>query len=479
MYAYQLEAIDWMRTREDDREGVSGGFLCHEMGLGKTHIMCKHIKDTIEDVRTTLILTTKSTLESWKSTLREYSQFEFDVKSAPDTVFHPTRPCVAVSTHHSVLHHFEWYMLQHFDRIVVDEAHIMRNQGKIFENLRELSRRCQYRWGITATPFNNRDSDMTAYVKFLKPTEDTVKGSDFKQYFIRKLRSEVIEGGPKLVMAKEVYDFEYPEERMMYDFVSNRIEETHDWIRTNAHRLPWRTRNNMMFVLMLRQRQASIHPQLVLNAEKVWARQMGESYEAVWDPLKVTKINKIAEMVDSDQKQGKNTLIITHFSEEIRMIAERLQENKVKIRILDGKTPVHKRTEIEKKLWYTDQDLSKVKEALPFCDDISRHILSYMQDIPEVVIIQIQAGGVGISLPWIHHVVNAAPDWNPFLEKQSIYRAYRVTTKHDVRVTSLYFKQTIELAIQKRQTEKMKRSIEWTDDPIESISEYIRMPQII
>ena len=70
-------------------------------------------------------------------------------------------------------------------------------------------------------------------------------------------------------------------------------------------------------------------------------------------------------------------------------------------------------------------------------------------------------------------------DWNPFLEKQSIYRAYRVTTKHDVRVTSLYFKQTIELAIQQRQTEKMKRSIEWTGDPIESISEYIRMPEII
>jgi SNF2 family DNA or RNA helicase len=401
------------------------------------------------------------------------------VKSAPDAVFHPTRPCVAVGTHHSVLHHFDWYLLQHFDRIVVDEAHIMRNQGKIFENLREVSRRCQYRWGITATPFNNRDSDMTSYVKFLKPAEETVNGEDFKQYFIRKLRSEVLEGGPKLIMEKEIYDFDYPEERMMYDFVSNRIEETHDWIRTNAGRLPWRVRNNMIFVLMLRQRQASIHPQLVLNAEKVWARQMGETYEAVWDPLKVTKINKIADMVSADQKQNKNTLIVSHFSEEIRLIAERLQENKVKIRILDGKTPTNKRKEIEKKLWYTDQDLSKVKEALPFCDDISGRILSFMQDVPEVVIIQIQAGGVGISLPWIHHVINTSPDWNPFLEKQSIFRAYRVTTKHDVRVTSLYLKQTIELAIQKRQTEKMKRSIEWTDDPIESISEYIRMPEII
>lgn len=478
MYAYQLEAIDWMRTREDDRE-VSGGFLCHEMGLGKTHIMCKHIKDTISDVQNTLILTTKSTIESWQTTLREYSNFEFDVKSAPNTLFHPTRACVAVGTHHSILHHFEWYTMQHFDRIVIDEAHIMRNKGKIFENILEMARRCQYRWGITATPFNNRDADMVAYVQFLKPTQERVNPADFKLYFIRKLRSEVIEGGPKMIMEKQLYDFEFPEERLMYDFVSHRIEETHDWIRTNAGRLPWRVRNNMIFVLMLRQRQASIHPQLVLNAEKVWARQMGESYEAVWDPLKVTKINKIAEMIDADQKRGQNTLIITHFAEEIKMIAERLESNGVKIRILNGKTPIHKRKEIEKKLWYTDQDLSKVREALPFCDDISGHILKFMQDVPEVVIIQIQAGGVGISLPWIHHVVNAAPDWNPFLEKQSIYRAYRVTTKHDVRVTSLYFKQTIELAIQQRQTEKMNRSIEWTGDSIESISEYIRMPEII
>ena len=101
-----------------------------------------------------------------------------------------------------------------------------------------------------------------------------------------------------------------------------------------------------------------------------------------------------------------------------------------------------------------------------------------MCDVPEVVILQIQAGGVGISLPWIHHVGNAAPDWNPFLEQQSIYRAFRVTTKHDVRVTSLYFERTIDLEIQKKQAMKLERSLEWTGDTVESISEYIRMPII-
>lgn len=475
MFGYQIEATRWMKTREDDAE-VSGGFLCHEMGLGKTHIVCRHIKETIDSVPRTLILTTKSTVESWKDTLCHYSNFEFDVRIGHDILFHPTRPCVVVSTHHSILHHSEWYMTTDFDRVIVDEAHVMRNQGKLFDQFRERARRCRFRWGVTATPFNNKDSDIASYMKFLQPTAEHVDSILFKNYILRKRREDVIDDGPKLLIEKQVYDFEHPEERMLYEYVSQRIDEAHDWIRANSRALPWRVLNNMKFVLMLRQRQASIHPQLVLNAEKVWARQMGEAYDFVWNPSKVTKINKIVELVKADQAKMQNTLIVTHFAEEMKMIADSLVEAGVKIRTLNGKTSVRKRKEIEKKMWHTEFDMKDIQAALPFCDDISKHIVSFMQDVPEVVIIQIQAGGVGISLPWIHHVVNAAPDWNPFLEQQSIYRAYRVTTKHDVRVTSLYFERTIELDIHKKQSAKLSRAIEWTGDPIESISEYIRMP---
>jgi len=94
-----------------------------------------------------------------------------------------------------------------------------------------------------------------------------------------------------------------------------------------------------------------------------------------------------------------------------------------------------------------------------------------------VLLLQIKAGGVGISLPWVHHVINTSPDWNPFLELQAIYRAYRINTKHNVRVTSMYFRNTIDTNIQLRQSLKFKESLKWTGDDPKSISEFIHMPE--
>jgi SNF2 family DNA or RNA helicase len=446
MYAYQREAVDWMAIREEDRR-TPGGFLCHEMGLGKTHMMCSLIKEKIRKVHRTLLLTTKSTIGSWHDTLTSYSKSEFEVSVGAVGVISPKRPTVVVATHHSVLKHTDWFVLQSFDRIIVDEAHIMRNRGRIFQRIREIATAAKYRWGVTATPFNNTDKDMLCYMQFLRPSEADVNPKAFKHYFIRKLRSDVMNDGPSLNITKMVYSFETEEEQKMYDYVSHRIDETNDWVQRNRSVVPWRMRGQIVLTMIMRKRQAAIHPQLVLNAEKVWAKQMGEVVPD-WDSKKVTKLNKIMDLVSEDQRSKKNTMIITHFKGELEIIYDRLVAEGIRTFALDGSTPADDRRTLE----------------------------TINTDIPTVIVLQIQAGGVGISLPWVHHVINAAPDWNPFLEKQAIYRAYRANTPHDVNVTAMYFKNTIEIDMQTRQAEKMKRAAEWLNDPLESISAYVSMP---
>lgn len=446
MYAYQREAVEWMGIREEDKR-TPGGFLCHEMGLGKTHMMCSLIKEKIREVRRTLILTTKSTLGSWHDTLYSYSKSEFEVSLDTTGVLSPTVPTVVVATHHAVLRHTDWFMLQNFERIIVDEAHIMRNRGHIFNYIKQIAKHTGYRWGITATPFNNTDKDMICYMEFLRPSEVEVNPKAFKHYFIRKLRTDVLSDGPKLNITKMVYSFETEAEQTMYDYVSHRIDETNEWVQRNRSVVPWRMRGQIMLTMIMRKRQAAIHPQLVLNAEKVWAKQMGEIIPD-WDSKKVTKLNKIIDLVSEDQRSKKNTMIITHFKVELDIIYERLIAEGIRTFTLDGSTP----------------------------SDDRRTLETINTDIPTVIVLQIQAGGVGISLPWVHHVINAAPDWNPFLEKQAIYRAYRANTMHDVNVTAMYFKDTIEIYMQRRQVEKMKKAAEWLNDPFESISAYVSMP---
>jgi SNF2 family DNA or RNA helicase len=472
-FSYQDEAVEWMDLREQDRL-TPGGFLCHEMGLGKTHMMCRHISNQLDRAPRTLLLTTKSTVKSWKDTLCSYSNFRFDVREGIECPLTAGRPTVIVATHHSILK--KDVSIPAVQRIVVDEAHVMRNQKKMFTKMVELSTGCRYRWGLTATPFNNHDSDMRAYVKFLRPTEENTNPRLFQHFFLRKVREDVVTGGPKLHIRKVAYDFEFDEERRLYEYVSGRIDEGHAWIAANARLIPWRQRGNMIMTLMLRQRQAAIHPQLVLNAEKVWAAQMpGGPDVADWDPTRVSKVKRIMDLVKTDQGRRRSTMVITHFKEEMKMLKERFEAEGIPVGCIDGKTKIDTRRAFETRgSTYTPEErysaLPVVDEwttALgmkPLPEDTHSVIRSFLDPPPMVLLLQIQAGGVGLSLPWVHHVINASPDWNPFLEQQAMYRAYRINTKHDVHVTSLHFRETIEVHIHAKQVGKLERGAEWLGD---------------
>ena len=477
MFSYQTDALNWMKTRESDHI-ISGGFLCLDMGLGKTRITATLIRDNL--LPRTLVVTTKSTVGGWLAELRRQSNFAFDcleyIKN--NTEITPGRPTAVVATHHSILNeNVEWFRAQSFDRIVVDEVHVIRNLGTIFWALRQIP--ATTRWGLTATPFNNGRSDIQAYTEFLHPGMPV---NDFKNYRYRKLRSEVVMGGPELQSHKYVYDFESPEEMRLYDYVSGRIDDTNDWIAANARRLPRHVRNTMKLTMILRERQAAIHPQIVLDAEKVWRAQMpavlGDPADVGrWDTSKVTKFRHIVEMVKADQKKGESTMIVTHFKTELELLQQALIKAGIKTEVLSGKTPQKQRTKME---GYgnpaTPTEIKDIIDETTFIPDDVINIINSFIDGPRVLLLQIKAGGVGISLPWVNHVVNTSPDWNPFLELQAVYRAYRINTRHNVRVTSMYFRDTVDTRIQDRQKLKFEQSLEWTGDDPKSISEFISMP---
>jgi len=482
MFKYQDDSVEWMKMREDseDMQAGKGGFLCHEMGLGKTRMMCRLIREKLRPL--TLVLTTKSTIGSWVSELCEQSNFAFDVRryKKDKTVIDDTRSTVLVTTHHSILKkNAEWFAARRFDRVVVDEMHVMRNaNGLLFKGVQAIP--SPFRWGLTATPFHNRATEISTYMRFLGGSTDR---ADFTRCMVRKTRADVFAGGPKLVPRKLVYDFETIEERVLYEYVAGRIDETNAWIAANARRLPRHVQGQMMFLLQLRERQAAIHPQIVLDAEKVWRRQMPEELAHIvgspdevpsWDGCKVTKFKHILEMVKADQKAKQSTMIVTHFQSELDLLRERLVSAGIRPTVLTGKTTAKARSAMES---INSEDPASIHEALDkhLPDDVISIVAGFLYK-PRVLLLQIAAGGVGLSLPWVHHVIHSSPDWNPFLEQQATFRALRATTKHDVRVTSMYFERTIDRTIQAKQAVKFEESLVWTGDLPKTISEFISMP---
>jgi hypothetical protein len=239
----------------------------------------------------------------------------------------------------------------------------------------------------------------------------------------------------------------------------------------------------LLFLLQLRERQAAIHPQIVLDAEKVWRQQMPAEVSAVigspddvasWSGRSVTKFKHILEMVKADQRAKQSTMIVTHFQSELNLIRDRLVSNGIMPSILTGKTSAKARTALES---VNAEDPAAIHAALDehLPDDVISVVSSFLYK-PRVLLLQIAAGGVGLSLPWVHHVIHTSPDWNPFLEQQATFRALRATTPHDVRVTSLYFERTIDCTIQAKQAVKFEESLKWTGDLPQTISEFISMP---
>ena len=480
MFGYQDEAVEWMKEREF---AGKGGMLCHEMGLGKTRMMCRLLRANM--LRLTLVLTTKSTVGGWLAELREQSKFAFDVREykKDKTYINPERNTVLVCTHHSILkRNAEWFEARRFDRIVVDEIHVLRNPGLLQTGVSKIS--SALRWGLTATPFNNSARDISSYMRFLcegAAAENKDDRSKFDDWMLRKTREEVFEDGPKIVPKKFVYEFESREERLMYEYVAGRIDEANAWIAANARRLPRHIQGQMILLLQLRERQAAIHPQIVLDAERVWRMQMPDALGnpddlRAWDESKVTKFRHIMNMVRADQAKKRSTMIVTHFETELQLIRARLESAGIAPLVINGKTKAKARTAM--------QEVNSDAPNLELCrkamyrqlpTDVMNIVESFLVK-PRVLLLQIVAGGVGLSLPWVDHVIHTSPDWNPFLEKQASYRALRATSTHDVRVTSMYFARTIDTHIQERQANKFEQSLEWTGDAPKTIAEYISMP---
>lgn len=73
-----------------------------------------------------------------------------------------------------------------------------------------------------------------------------------------------------------------------------------------------------------------------------------------------------------------------------------------------------------------------------------------------VMIVQIQAGGVGLNLQCATRVYITAPEWNPVVELQAIARVYRLNQQHEVKCTRVIMSGTVEeWACMKTEREKV------------------------
>lgn len=496
---HQYESVSWMLTREVSGKG---GILADDMGLGKTYQLAALItSNPVDTCRSTLIVTVLATLNQWKKVLFEFIGMHAFIVNPNSHIPLPSNTSIVLTTYSTFRQPSEprYLMGRKWKRIVLDEGHVIKDSNSTtHRRLAKLICDDQYRWIVSGTPVQNNMRELETLLKWVGCSNDdhltcmmrrTIEdvGSKYHNVHLPEISTKV----------KYMY-FKYPEERMLYAKLTNSGETAGNGLD-----------------LMLRLRQACIHPQLYYDScEKKKGRKRvltgGTEFCAV-DPAfadcqtKGIDVDTLYKMQEEQLKDVESLAshcdedvlcedakCVTHTCEEVSSDDEEINNiddlvsrtglvstdtssmyRSTKLEYLVGKLIQQKEPGIKSLVFCkfrTEMDIlcrTLADNGVCYCrydGDMSRSkrecMLFNFENEPHVttMIIQIQAGGVGLNLQCASCVYITAPEWNPVVELQAIARVHRLNQQNSVRCVRLVMAGTVE-EVSCMHTEREKLSI--------------------
>jgi SNF2 family DNA or RNA helicase len=176
----------------------------------------------------------------------------------------------------------------------------------------------------------------------------------------------------------------------------------------------------------MRLRQISIHPQVYIGARKKEWRTYGRPD---WDDPS-TKFVKLKELIERQSSVPHRWLVFCHFHEEMELLQDYLMMECPLIR--------------ECSLYHGGMSQKEREEAL----ETSKEMLIGNQQ--EVLLVQLQSGGVGLNLQHCDRIVFMGPWWTAALMDQAIGRAVRIGQTEQVEVHRLILKEEASMNIDKK-----------------------------
>lgn len=436
-FQHQLDGIKWMLDKEingtlvPNRDGtmntrIFGGFQCDDMGLGKTIQITSVIVNNAKP--NTLLVAPLAMIDTWSSVLQRAgcAVYEVDKDAAnpwklmndPDAPvprhFIKNRPAVYVSNYEKLYHNPSLFR-KDWDRVVLDEAHKIRNgDGEAARYARKV--KAPIRWAVTGTPLVNSLKDVVSLLAFLgvpysplwrwEPRYLRILPNIVIHRSLNELRSIIKDAPPIPEIHNEILPFTTKAEEEFYFGVQGATESL---MKKYSKDL---LSSAEAFKLLLRLRQISVHPQVYINAKR--REDMGYS-RADWED-ESTKLQKIKEIIKTDSEDKVHKYIVfCQFNDEMALIRQFLLNeclvNDENILLYNGSMTQNERSEV----------LKKSKETTE----------------TTVMLLQLQAGGVGLNLQEYDRIIFVSPWWTSALMDQAIARAVRMGQKEVVKVYHL------------------------------------------
>lgn len=422
-------------------ESMNGkAILADEVGLGKTIEAGLILKEYMIRglVKKVLILVPASLVSQWAMELNS----KFFIPAVAQRKSYVWEQCdVVVSSidtakrnpHRDIIYSLD------YDLIIIDEAHKLKNnKTKNYEFVQNLKKKfCLL---LTATPIQNRISEIFNLVSLLKPGHLGNESAFYENYkkdsrslnddahlkelvnkvMIRNRRADTgIEWTKRQV---ETIPIEFSQaERELYEAVTE-LRGEGDWVSSSQ------------FSVMTLQREACSSREAVYFTLQNMLKRQEQPSIAFQEQIQY--LIKKVEAVQQNSKAQKSLELIQNINDKVIIFTE------------------YRATQMYLQWFLKQYGITSV----PFRGGFKRGKKDWMRELFQKnaqVLIATEAGGEGINLQFCNHIINFDLPWNPMRLEQRIGRIHRLGQEKDVMIYNFATKDTVEEHVMKLLYEKI------------------------
>lgn len=416
-----------------------GGILADDMGLGKTlqvltflDLLYTHNEN--KKAKWSLIIVPTSLVFNWESEAKKFTP------NLPVEIFQPHRkkdllgdtqssPKILIATYGLLTEHEDFFAEKNWDLIVFDEAQNLKNlSSKRTSSARVL--KAKFKLALSGTPLENNFMDFFSLADLVLPGSmgsykayqevfgagKTIDATDV-QYLKLKMKPLVLrrtKDSVKLNLPKKLEEtlrFQFSEKQL--EIYKNLAISHNDQVHQLMNEKAQSAIQLAMLTALLRLRQVCSDPSGVPNVQ--------------FDEVP-PKIEHIIECIKEHFEEGRSVLIFTQFLATLNRISELLDQHHLSFQTLHGSVAAKNRREI----------LDRFQNS----------------DHPQVLLMTLKTGGVGLNLTKASVVYHVEPWWNPAVENQATDRSHRLGQTSEVQVYRLIMKDSVEEKIEILKTKK-------------------------
>jgi SNF2 family DNA or RNA helicase len=415
LFPYQKIGVQWLVGLHN--EGI-GGLLCDEMGLGKTIQALALIAETFDPERSKFLIACPSNLvinwarefKKFASDMRVYIHVGTDREGRVDKI---ERPGIVLTSYEvltrdlGILKQIKW------DLVILDEAQLLKNRdSQRSQAALEIASRRKVL--LTGTPVENSLKDLWTLGNIVRngllgsfssftsliddhPSDAKRVGKHIAPLILRRVVRDVETELPDLV---EIDEPIIPTATFAQTYDSERREFLSRGSSSNV------------LAMITHLTQLSCYPGLLVN-----------DYVDKRD----AKLLRLLEILGEVRLNNEKAIVFTTFQDSVDLILQ-LCTDRFQNSFID----------------YIDGRISKEDRY---------KILDKFASVREfgLLVINPRAGGVGLNITSANHVIHFNRQWNPQVEKQATFRAYRHGQDKTVFVHKMFYLGTIEEVINDRQ----------------------------